>query len=117
MFIISSQAKKVNYMIISGYVFETPQLLSRIDLIDRAAVYVILDKRSNGEYYVVYVGETGQAGTRLANHERSECWNNASSGTLYVAIKWTPAGGYTVDGRREIEKAIRDEYDPSCNRQ
>jgi predicted GIY-YIG superfamily endonuclease len=102
---------------IGNYNFDGPWSLSRTDLIDRAAVYVILCSRSDGKYDVVYVGETGQVGTRLSNHERATCWNRNCSGSLYVAIFWTPSDRYSADDRRAIEKKLRDQYNPPCNRQ
>jgi len=102
---------------IGRYNFDGPWSLNNTNLIDRAAVYAILCSRGNGNYDVVYVGETGQAGTRLSNHERSTCWNRNCSSSLYVAIFWTSSDRYTADDRRKIEKDLRDQYDPPCNRQ
>ena len=102
---------------IGKYNFDGPWLLNNTNLIDRAAVYVILCSRSNGNYDLVYVGETGQTGTRLSNHERAVCWDRSCSSSLYVAIFWTPSDRYTVDDRRKIEKDLRDQDNPPCNRQ
>ena len=101
---------------IGNYSFDGPQSLSD-DLIDRAAIYVILCSRLDNRYDVIYIGETGQAGTRLSNHERVICWNRNCTNSLYVAVFWTPSDQYSVDDRRVIEKELRDQYNPSCNRQ
>ncbi len=101
---------------IGKYSFDGPWLMSRIDLIDRAAVYAILCFNGNS-YNVIYIGETGQAGTRLSNHERSDCWSKNCNSSLYVAILWTPSSQYTADDRRKIEKELRDQYNAPCNRQ
>lgn len=100
---------------IGRYNFDGPWPLSRTDLIDRAAVYVILCSRGNS-YDVVYVGETGQAGIRLSNHERATRWSRNCGSLLYVAVLWTPSVRYSADDRRRIEEELRSQYDPSCNR-
>lgn len=102
---------------IGKYNFDGPWSLSSTNLIDRAAVYAILCSRADGKYDVVYVGETGQAGTRLSNHERATCWSRNCGSSLYVAVFWTPSDRYTTDDRRNIEKELRDQYNPPCNRQ
>jgi len=102
---------------IGKYNFDGPWSLSSTSLIDRAAVYAILCSRSNGKYDVVYVGETGQAGTRLSNHERTTCWSRNCGSLLYVVVFWTPSDQYSTDDRLKIEKELRDQYDPPCNRQ
>jgi len=101
---------------IGRYQFNDPVALSGIDLIDRAAVYAILCLQ-NGEYHVIYIGQTEQVGTRLSSHERAACWRRNCSGTLYVAILWTPTSTYTLDERLAIEQELIEEYDdPPCNR-
>lgn len=102
---------------IGNYDFQGPWLLSEVNLIDRAAVYAILCSRNDGKYDLVYVGETGQAGARLSNHERANCWSRNCGNSLFVAILWTPSDKITPQTRRTIEKEIRDQYDPPCNRQ
>lgn len=102
---------------IGKYGFEGPWLLSGTDFINHAAVYVILCRHSDANYEAVYIGETGQLGTRLSNHERAACWKRSCNGSLYVAVLSTPSDRYTADNRRAIEKELRDKYDPPCNRQ
>jgi hypothetical protein len=102
---------------IGQYTFDGPWKLSDVNLIDRAAIYAILCPRNNGTYDLIYVGETSQAETRLANHERAICWSRSCGGPLSVAIYWTPSNRYTADDRRKIEQQIRNQYNPPCNRQ
>lgn len=104
-------------MLIAGYQFSEPQSLSSIDLIDRAAIYVILCPNGNSNYTPVYVGETGQVSTRLSKHERASCWSQNCANNPYVAIMWTPTNQYTADDRLNIEKQIRLKYNPPCNRE
>lgn len=95
-------------MLILGHSFEGPYQIGK-KLIDRAAVYVILTSNNS----VVDVGQSGEAGTRLANHDRGACWKR-NSGTQFV-LKWMPtSSGYTREDRERLEKSIRDKYNPSC---
>jgi len=101
---------------IGKYEFDGPWLLEEADLLDRACVYVILCKSGEG-YTIVYIGETGQVGTRLSTHNRRDCWRRNCSTSLYVAVYWTPSNQYSSEERREIERELIEKYDPPCNRQ
>jgi predicted GIY-YIG superfamily endonuclease len=82
---------------------------------DRAAVYVIVCKSVDTKFYVVDVGESGDVETRLANHDRRECWDKHCSGTLHVYLCYMPTSkGYTAKDRRDLESKIRSEYNPPC---
>ena len=92
---------------ICNYSFEGPYSLEK-EIIDRAAVYVILSASDN----VVDVGQSGEAGTRLSTHDRKSCWDR--NGGKWFAVMWTPSDEYTVEERRAIEKRIREEENPPC---
>jgi len=111
-----SQLRSKNMITIGKYKFDGPWQLEKVDLLDRACVYAVLCKERE-EYGIVYIGETGEIGTRLSGHERSGCWKRNCGNSLYVAIYWTPSDQYSPEKRREIEKELIDRYDPSCNRQ
>lgn len=94
-------------MVILGHRFEGPYQVGK-KLIDRAAVYVIITATDS----VVDVGQSGEAGTRLANHDRSMCWKR-NGGNQFV-VKWMPTSKYTREDRERLEKSIRDRYNPPC---
>jgi len=96
-------------VIISGYSFEDPYVIGK-ELIDRAAVYVILDSNNN----IVDVGQSGETGTRLANHERKPCWDRY--GGKWFAVRWMPSDRYSEEDRREVEGKIRESEDPPCGK-
>ena len=96
---------------ICGYDFEGPFLNSGT-LKEQPGVYVILDKRSDNKWYVLDVGESEAIRTRVENHDRSECWARNRKGRLGCAVLYTP--GWTNSQRRQLEKKIRDKYDPNC---
>lgn len=97
-------------MLIQGNSFEGPYQIGK-KLIDRAAVYVILTSDNS----VVDVGQSGEAGTRLVNHDRSNCWSR-NGGTQFV-VKWMPSKIHTREDRERLEKSIRDRYTPTCGKQ
>ncbi len=102
-------------MQIGNYDFEGPYLLEDYPSIDRAAVYAILCKNNSNRYYVIYIGETGQLGTRLPTHHKKECWHRHCQNDLYVAIFWTPSSDYSPEDRRRIEEELINIYEPVCN--
>lgn len=103
-------------MTISEYEFEGPYSIdTTIIPANRAAVYVILCKTSNNKYYVKDVGESGEIGIRIANHDRRSCWERNCEGSLFVCFRYMPSSqGYTTTDRIEIEREIRTQYNPPC---
>ncbi len=77
---------------------------------NRAAVYVVLYKL-NGKYYVRDVGESGEVGIRLANHDRRSCWDQYCDGSPLICLRFMPTfEGYTAADRRKLESIIRTQY-------
>jgi hypothetical protein len=95
---------------IGNYTFDGP-FLSIDSIEDRAGVYAVLCKKDD-KYTVVDVGESAEVKTRLANHDRKDCWEENCTGTLYYAVYYTP--NLQQSERKEIEKEIRDQYNPPC---
>lgn len=90
---------------IGGYLFEGPFPEETTDFNEVAAVYVILDENQNK----VDVGETDQLKTRLATHERRNCWERNSK-DIYIAV-------HREDEeikRLYIEKKIRSSFIFPC---
>jgi hypothetical protein len=100
---------------ISGYEFEGPYSIdTTVISADRAAVYVIICS-TLGKSEVIDVGESGEVGVRIANHDRRPCWVRNCNGSLYVYLRYMPsAQGYTADDRRALERKIRSEYTVPC---
>ena len=106
-------------MKISGYDFEGPHSIDTTEIpANRAAVYVIMCKASSdGKYYVEDVGETGEVGVRIADHERRLCWKRKCIGSLSVYLRYMrSAAGYTSEDRRKLERKIREQYHPPCGK-
>ena len=103
---------------IGKYKFDGPYLLKDKDLIDRAAVYAILCRNlSTGKYPVIYIGQTGELGTRLSNHNKKRCWESNCTSSLYVAIFPAPTDRYSKESRLRIELELIKRYEPICNKQ
>lgn len=96
---------------VGRYQFEGPYV-SEAQLEDRAGVYVIVSA-ANGQYYPVDCGESAAVKTRVANHERADCWRaHAQGGTLMGAVLYTPQ--LQSAGRVAIEQEIRGQYSFPC---
>ena len=92
-----------------GYNFEGPYRIEESDeVLNRAPVYVI----TNYSKDIIDVGQSGETGTRLDNHERRPCWKKNDG--YYFYICWMPSDRYTQDDRLELERRIRREYFLSC---
>jgi hypothetical protein len=86
--------------------------LSQADFSDTSAVYVILCD-SGESSRVIDVGETGELGTRIDNHERRDCWaRSCQNGTLWVGVY--PMRGQTRATRLAVEAELRQQYNPPC---
>lgn len=104
---------------ISDIDFEGPYSIDTTTIpANRAAVYVIICKSNKADkYYVIDVGESGEAGVRLANHERRPCWEQHCDGSLSVYLCYMPSSqGYDSASRRALEAKIRRQYDPPCGK-
>lgn len=75
---------------------------------DESGVYAIHDNR-NGKYHLIDVGESNEVKSRVSDHDRSDCWDRESTGTLtYSAL-------YVDEQERvKIGNEIRQQYNPPC---
>lgn len=94
-------------IVISGYSFEGPYEIGD-EMLDRAAVYVILDVRNN----VIDVGQSGETRTRLSNHERKSCWNRHEG--KWFGVRWMLSDRYSREDRERLEHEIRSRENPPC---
>lgn len=79
------------------------------------AVYFMTKRESDGEgghsHSRIYVGETGNLSNRPLNHHRKDCFDK--NGANCVCIYAEGDG----DTRLKIEKDLRLNYDPVCNKE
>lgn len=82
---------------------------------DVSAVYIFTKRtvKSNGKvtHKFLYIGESGELGTRIANHDKWHCVNHYDCNCICVL---------RVDdshNRRNIEKVFRNEHETPCNDQ
>jgi len=89
--------------------------LIEADFSDVAAIYVILCVETAEKWSVLDVGESGQVGSRINDHDRSDCWSkNCPNKNIWVCIYKTPTAQYTSQQRRDLENKIRSHYMPTC---
>jgi hypothetical protein len=96
---------------IGSYQFDGPAA-STAPLFDRSGIYAILDKRSDGRFYVLDIGESHAIKSRVESHDRAGCWASRQLGTLHVAAHYTP--NLQQAGRRLIERVLRSLYPNLC---
>ena len=78
---------------------------------------MIICRAKDDKYYVIDVGESGETGIRLSNHNRRPCWERNCNGSLHVYLRYMPTSeGYDATSRRQLEKKIRQQYDPPCGK-
>jgi len=92
------------------YLFEGPYNNTN-NLKDHSGVYFITCY-VNGKYYPIDVGESKNIKTRIETHDRADCWKKHCSGTVMVAVYYTPYK--QQEGRMEIEQDIRYKYNFPC---
>lgn len=89
---------------VMGYQFEGPYNITASNFNEAAGIYLIAD--NNGK--VVDVGETDQLATRIANHERKNCWDRNDASILWFH------GESNQQSRIIKEKKLRIHFDPAC---
>lgn len=97
---------------IGQYTFEGPYA-NTDSLQDRSGIYAILCHSDNA-YSLVDVGESATVKSRVDTHDRKDCWSRNCTGTLNVAVLYTPDAQQS--GRMQIEQEIRDQYGPPCGK-
>ena len=91
--------------------------LSEADFTDVAAVYVILCVEQNGSWTVLDVGQSGQVGSRIDDHDRKECWDRkCPSKNIWVCVYRMPSSQFTREDREQFEAQLRKQYNPLCGK-
>jgi hypothetical protein len=61
--------------------------LAYADFSDTAAVYAILCVSDSGKWTMADVGQSGEVGTRIDNHDRKKCWQgNCTTKNIWVCV-------------------------------
>lgn len=101
---------------ISGYAFQCVPL-SDADFNDVAAIYVIICVSSGGSWVVIDVGQSGELGSRIDNHDRKSCWERkCKSGNIWVCVYKMPTATYTKADRLALEDRLRGMYTNLCGK-
>jgi hypothetical protein len=94
---------------IGSYEFEGPYF-SIEQLKDQPGVYAILCPEE-GRFSIIDVSEASNVKSMAMSSGKTRCWQNNSRGTFLFSAYYTP----TLHARAEIERAIREQYNPPCN--
>jgi len=101
---------------IEGYPFICVPL-AEADFADVAAIYVILCVAQDGNWTVLDVGQSGQVGSRIDDHDRKDCWDrNCPSKNIWVCVYRMPNTQYTRQQREQLEAALRLKLNPKCGK-
>ena len=73
------------------------------------AVYLVLKKSLDGNYTILYVGQTGNLSERFDDHHKNTCFSR--NGRTHIGIK--PESVETT--RLAIETDLVRNYNPTCN--
>ena len=80
-----------------------------------AAIYVILCVSSDSKTRVLDVGETGELGDRIRNHDRKDCWEtHCENNNIWICVYPMPSAQFSKQDRLDVEAGIRRKYDPPC---
>jgi hypothetical protein len=91
--------------------------LADANFTDVAAVYVVLCVAGDGSWTVLDVGQSGEVGSRIDNHDRRECWKrNCPSGNIWVCVYPMPLSRYSKEQREHFENGLRNQYSPTCGK-
>lgn len=106
-------AKKV-YTVVEGasgetYKFEAHNKDTEFE--DVSAVYIFMKFTENNTFKILYIGQTGELGTRIANHDK---WTIANEhGCTHICVHETDS----ENDRWNIETDLIRKYNTPCNEQ
>lgn len=78
----------------------------------RSGVFLVYDYHKNEGYCRLDVGEADNIHEQLLDHERIDCWEQHSRGTLAYAVYYTNAAS-----RRRVAAKIREVSELPCGSQ
>jgi len=91
--------------------------LSDADFKDIAAIYVIICVDKDGKWEVLDVGQSGELGERIDNHDRKDCWiKNCPNKNVWVCIYPMPTAKYSKQDRLDFENKLRNQFNPPCGK-
>lgn len=88
-----------------------------------AGIYMVLSGKQNEEgtwlfkyYKLLDIGQAGDLGTRLASHDREECWEEEKTPDHTIVFKYAlmSSRDYDETDRRIVECCLRWRENPPC---
>lgn len=90
---------------------------AQADFSDVAAIYVILCVAQDGTWTVLDVGQSGQVGSNIDDHDRKGCWKrHCPNRKVWVCVHRMPRSQYTKQQREQFESAFRTRLNPTCGK-
>jgi hypothetical protein len=91
--------------------------LANADFSDVAAVYVILCVAGDRSWKVLDVGQSGELGSRIDQHDRRDCWiRNCPGGNIWVCAYPMATARFSKHDRERFENGLRVQYQPICGK-
>jgi hypothetical protein len=99
---------------IEGYPFACVRLADA-DFTDIAAIYAVLCVAQDGNWIVLDIGQSGELGKRINDHDRMQCWiEKCSNKNVWVCVHRMPSDKFSKEDRLELEKYLREKLKPPC---
>lgn len=73
------------------------------------AVYAMSKINANGNYVIIYIGQTGDLSSRPLNHHKTDCFDKNGAAKLLIRTEGNEKK------RFEIETDLVRKYNPTCN--
>jgi len=91
--------------------------LAQADFADVAAIYAIICVAQDGSWTTLDVGQSGQVGSRIDDHDRRSCWERKClNRNIWVCVYRMPSAQYTKQEREQLESALRTQLNPKCGK-
>ena len=95
--------------------------LDASDVTGKAGIYMAISGKKGANkkwdpdtYKLLDIGQSGDAATRLADHDREECWkrNKSADSTLLFKFAPMPSAQFDETDRRIVECCLRANHSP-----
>ena len=85
---------------------------------NNAGIYMIVAKK-NSDYTILDIGQSGESGPRLYNHDRKDCWDQKKQSRATLQYRFAPMSSkeYNETDRRAVECCLRANIKPPCGQE
>jgi hypothetical protein len=91
--------------------------LSDVDFSDIAAIYIIICVHPDKSWTIIDIGESGELGSRIDDHDRRVCWEGkCTSKNIWVCVYQMPTSKYSKKDRLNLEHKLRSQHSNLCGK-